>query len=46
MGPEIKTKSQVVFGKDQFVLTKTSKFSDDYKLKETLGEGAFGVVGK
>jgi calcium-dependent protein kinase len=35
-----------VFGKENFVLSKKTKFSDDYKLKETLGEGAFGVVGK
>jgi calcium-dependent protein kinase len=45
-GDEIRTKSQVVFAKDQFVLSKKNKFTDDYKLKETLGEGAFGVVGK
>lgn len=24
----------------------STKFTDDYKLLETLGEGAFGVVGK
>ena len=42
----INTKEGLTFGNDAFVLSKTTKFSDDYRLKETLGEGAFGVVGK
>lgn len=42
----ISTKEDLRFGKDVFVLAKTTKFTDDYKLGETLGEGAFGVVGK
>lgn len=42
----ISTKEDLRIAKDVFVLAKTTKFSDDYVLKETLGEGAYGVVGK
>ena len=43
---EIQDKEGVTLGKGVYVLPKKTKFTDEYKLKETLGEGAFGVVGK
>lgn len=43
---EINNKDDLRIAKDCFVLHKTTKFNDEYVLKETLGEGAFGVVGK
>lgn len=39
-------KDQLKIHKNYFVQAKDTQFSDDYKLKETLGKGAFGVVGK
>jgi calcium-dependent protein kinase len=40
------TKDDIRIAKDVFVLHKTTQFRDDYELLETLGEGAYGVVGK
>lgn len=40
------TKEDVRIAKDVFVLHKKTQFRDDYELAETLGEGAYGVVGK
>ena len=40
------TKDTVTITKAAFVLAKDTKFTDDYDLKDTLGEGAYGVVGK
>lgn len=40
------SKDVIKISKGFFVLNKDTKFKDDYDLKETLGEGAFGVVGK
>lgn len=40
------TKEDLKFSKGIFVLSKSTKFNDDYKLEKTLGEGAYGVVGK
>ena len=38
---------QVGFGKGNFIFTKSNtRFTDDYELKETLGEGGYGTVGK
>lgn len=42
----VSTKEDLRIAKDVFVLAKDTKFNDDYTMKETLGEGAFGVVGK
>ena len=38
--------SELKFDKSTFVCYKTSKLTDDYKIGETLGEGAFGQVRK
>jgi len=42
----VSSKTGLKISKGDFILAKETPFSDDYYLKETLGEGAFGVVGK
>ena len=42
----ISTKEDVTFAKDIFVLSKDTRFDEDYKLLSTLGEGAYGKVSK
>lgn len=45
-GTKVTDKNKLKISKNLFVLAKDTKFTDDYKMKEKLGEGAFGTVGK